>query len=910
MRTLTPLRCIASACVAAALFSSYFVQSSAQPETPVPARQIVSGSLIRERLSFNDGWRFHRGDAPDANGALDYEKLKPWVLATGVDLINAGVKKPVRPEGNPGSDVSFVRADFDDASWRAVRLPHDWAVEGPFDLELPGETGKLPWQGVGWYRKTFTVPAADAGRRVFLDIDGAMAYSAIWLNGHLVGGWPYGYTSYRLDLTPYLKIGDSNTLAVRLDNLPESSRWYPGSGLYRHVWLRHTHELRVRPQGVFVTTPSVTAEEAVVQVDVTVEHLGSEKRAVQLTTRIHASDATGRLTGAAVAESAPVPLELDPARAREAMRSLVVRVPQPRRWDLETPHRYIAVTDVVGADGDLLDQVETTFGIRTAHFDADRGFILNDRVVPLHGVCLHHDLGALGAAFNRRAAERQLEILREMGTNAIRTSHNPPAPELLELCDRMGFLVQVEAFDCWRRGKKWPSEMKEFDPDIHYFDYARVWDDWHERDLRQMIRRDRNHPSVVMWSIGNEVIEQWFSDGWRLATRLAGIVREEDRTRPVTAGFNGVQSGYSGFQTAVDAVGYNYRHEAYGPFRAAHPTIPVYSSESSSTISSRGYYTFPVEPDNKLHGRADFHVSSYDLSTPPWANPPDVEFAAIDRVPGTAGEFVWTGFDYLGEPTPYNSDSTNLLNYSDPAARARAEKELAEIGRIRVPSRSSYFGIIDLAGFPKDRFHLYQARWRPDHPMAHILPHWNWPDRIGEVTPVHVYSSGDEAELFLNGRSLGRRAREAFEYRFRWDEVVYEPGELRVQTWKNGQPWAEAVRRTTEPASRLEVTADRETVRADGRDLIFATITVADRHGELVPSSNPRLRFRVEGPADIVAADNGDPTDLQSFVDHDRRAFNGLALVIVRPRAGQPGPIVIRAEAEGLTAGAVRVTSE
>jgi beta-galactosidase len=452
--------------------------------------------------------------------------------------------------------------------------------------------------------------------------------------------------------------------------------------------------------------------------------------------------------------------------------------------------------------------------------------------------------------------------------------------------------------------------MKEFDPDIFYFDYARVWDDWHERDLRQMIRRDRNHPSVVMWSIGNEVIEQWFSDGWKLATQLAGIVREEDRTRPITAGFNGVQSGYSGFQTAVDAVGYNYRHEAYGPFRAAHPTIPVYSSESSSTISSRGYYTFPVEPENKLHGRADFHVSSYDLSTPPWANPPDVEFASLDRVPGTAGEFVWTGFDYLGEPTPYNSDSTNLLNYSDPVARARAEKELAEIGRIRVPSRSSYFGIIDLAGFPKDRFYLYQARWRPDHPMAHILPHWNWPDRVGEVTPVHVYSSGDEAELFLNGRSLGRRARDAFEYRFRWDDVVYAPGELRVQTWKNGQPWAEAVRRTTESASRLEVTADRDTVRADGGDLIFATITVADRHGQQVPRSNPRIRFRVEGPADIVAADNGDPTDLQSFVDHDRRAFNGLVLVIVRPRAGQPGAIVIRAEAEGLTAGAVRVTSE
>jgi beta-galactosidase len=858
-----------------------------------------------ERLPFNDSWRFHRGDAPDAGDRVDYEALKPWVLATRTDLIANPVQRPVRPTGEPaGSAVSFAQKDFDDTRWAAVTLPHDWAIAGPFDQDLPGETGKLPWQGVGWYRKGFDLaPEAVApGQRVALQIDGAMSYSAVWLNGRLVGGWPYGYTSYELDLTPYAQAGP-NVLAIRLDNPPESSRWYPGSGLYRNVWLRLSPDLRIAPHGVFVTTPRVTTEEAIVQIDVTVEYLGEGKRPLSVVSRIHELDAAGRPVSAAVATTTTAALELDPARARESMRSLVARVPQPRLWDLATPHRYVTVTEILGDNGAVIDRVETPFGIRTIGWDADRGFLLNGRVVPLHGVCQHHDLGALGAAFNVRAAERQLEILREMGANAIRTAHNPPAPELLELCDRLGILVQVEAFDCWRRGKKWPPNQQEFAPGTIYFDYARVWDDWHERDLRQMIRRDRNHPSVVMWSIGNEVIEQWFSDGWRLAARLAGIVREEDRTRPITAGFNGTEAGYSGFQTAVDAVGYNYRHEAYAPFRAAHPTIPVYSSESASTLSSRGYYAFPVEAENKLHGRADFHVSSYDLSAAPWSSPPDIEFAALDRVPGTAGEFVWTGFDYLGEPTPYNSDSTNLLNYSDPAARARAERELAELGRIRVPSRSSYFGIIDLAGFPKDRFYLYQARWRPDLPMAHILPHWNWPDRIGQVTPVHVYSSGDEAELFLNGRSLGRRTRGALDYRFRWDDVAYEPGELRVVTWKNGRSWAEATRRTTGPAARLDAAADRTEVKADAADLVFVKVTVADERGDLVPRGSPRIRFRVEGPGELVATDNGDPTDLEAFPSPERRAFHGLALAIVRPRDGVPGTITVHAEADGLTAG-------
>jgi len=465
----------------------------------------------------------------------------------------------------------------------------------------------------------------------------------------------------------------------------------------------------------------------------------------------------------------------------------------------------------------------------------------------------------------------------------------------------MGILVIVEAFDAWRRGKKHPPEQRDQvpSPNLVYFDYGNLFDDWHERDLRALVRRDRNHPSVVMWSIGNEVLEQWYPDGWKLSTRLAGIVREEDRTRPLTAGFNGEIAGYSGFQTAVDVIGYNYKPDAYRTLHAANPTLPMLGAETASCVSSRGEYFFPVS-DDKSHGQADFHVSSYDLSAPPWAFPPDVEFRGLDEAPFAAGEFVWTGFDYLGEPTPYNSDATNLLNFSDPEARARMAIELERLGRIRVPSRSSYFGIIDLAGFPKDRFYLYQARWRPDLKMAHILPHWNWPERVGQVTPVHVYSSGDEAELFLNDRSLGKRKRKALEYRFRWDDVVYEPGKLEVVTFKRGKKWASATRRTAGAPEKVLLAADRSRLEADGRDLAFVTVTIADARGALVPRSKSRLRFSVNGPGEIIAVDNGDPTSHESFQATERLAFNGLALVVVRTRRAEPGVVVLRAESDGL----------
>jgi beta-galactosidase len=860
-----------------------------------------SPAAPRERIPFNDGWRFRRGDAPDARGSLAYSVLRPYLLATGTDLINEGVSRPTRPAGHPGHDVSFVRPDFDDSKWRIVTLPHDYGIEGHFSHDLPGDTGRLPWHGPAWYRKRFRVPRDDAGRRVALDVDGAMSFSTVWLNGCLVGGWPYGYTSFRLDLTPYLRQGDENVLAVRLDGPPNSSRWYPGGGLYRNLWLLKTPPVRVQRFGVFVTTPRVSAGAALVSVDTTLENTSDEKCELVLRAAVHALDADGKPSATPVALAEPCDFELGPGA--QTCRTQFATLARPKLWSLGARHRYLVVTTLEQA-GKVLDRVVTPFGVRTIQVDPDHGFFLNGSRVPLRGVCLHHDQGALGAAVHTRALERQIEILQSMGCNAIRTSHNPPAPELLDLCDRMGMLVMDEAFDCWRRGKRWPAGVPEHSPGIEYFDYARVFDDWHERDLRAMLRRDRNHPSVVMWSIGNEVIEQWFPDGWKLAAHLAGIVREEDRTRPITSAFNGENAAYTGFQTALDVLGYNYKPRAYALLHQRHPLACILGSETASTISSRGEYFFPVTAD-KLHGQVDFQVSSYDLSATQWANLAEEEFRGLDECPYVAGEFVWTGFDYLGEPTPYNADSSTLLNFSDPAARRRAAKELERLGKLRVPSRSSYFGIIDLAGLPKDRFYLYQARWRPELRMAHILPHWNWPERVGQVTPVHVYSSADEAELFLNGQSLGRRQRGPLAYRFRWDEVVYAPGELKVVTTRRGKPWATATRRTTGPAAAVALAPDRSLLCADGRDLAFVTVRIADAAGFTVPRASHLVRFSVTGPAEIVAVDNGDPTSFEPFQARRHRAFNGLALVVIRTLPGQPGAITLRATSKGLRAAQV-----
>jgi beta-galactosidase len=821
-------------------------------------------SPLRSRESFNADWKFARF-GPMADGST-------------------------RPEpGAAQSGDGAASAEFDDSSWRNLNVPHDWGVEGPFRDDLPGDTGKLPWKGIGWYRKQFHVPASDQGKRIFVDFDGAMADARVWLNGQYVGTWPYGYQPFRLELTPSVKFGADNVLAVRLDTAQWGSRWYPGAGIYRNVWIVKTAPVHVAHWGVYITTPFLTDGEGKASLVVTIDNQGSEQAKASVQTEIFELGSDGA-PGTKVAASAWVQQPIAAGKSSQFEQELTVT--RPRRWDLETPNLYLARTSVRAGES-LTDVYDQPFGFRTIEFTPRDGFKLNGRRVQVRGTCNHHDLGPLGSALNLRALERQLEILKEMGGNALRTSHNPPAPELLDLADRMGFLVMVEAFDCWRRGKT-------------AGDYSRLFDAWHAKDLQAMVRRERNHPSVIMWSIGNEIHEQ---NGPGLAKTLRDIVHAEDPTRPVTAGCNSPSAGTNGFQTAVDVFGLNYHLRDYKRI-LDHPgneQKPIHTAESSSCVSSRGEYFFPVKRGKA--SEVDYQVSSYDVDAPPWAQPPDEVFEALDRNPAFFGEFVWTGFDYLGEPTPYNNDVTNLLNFSDPDKRAAMKAQLDALGKLKVPSASSYFGIIDLCGFKKDRFYIYQARWRPDLPMAHILPHWNWPERVGQVTPVHLYTSGDEAELFLNGRSLGRKKRGPYDYRLRWDEAVHEPGELEAVAYRGGKEWARDRVKTTGTPAQLLMSVDRPNIRADGLDLAFVTVAVADEAGDTVPRSSNLVEVDVEGPGEIVAVGNGNAASHEPFQAQKRSAYNGLCQVIVKGKPGRGGPITLKANSSGLKSAGITVTS-
>ena len=772
---------------------------------------------------------------------------------------------------------------FDDSCWKRLDLPHDWAIEGPFRADLEGFTGKLPWRGIGWYRKYFKVGKKDKGRRFYLDFDGAMAHAEVWLNGKKVGAHPYGYTSFRVDLTPYLFFGGENVVAVRLNTENIGSRWYPGAGIYRHVRLVVTSPVHVDHWGVFVTTPYVseTTAEALVHVQIQ-NHLsvpveGNYSVAIY---ELDAEDCIGRK----VASSRLKQLHLSANMPTED--SVALNVRSPKRWTLEATNRYLARVKVY--DGKkLMDTYEVPFGFRTIQFTHDSGFLLNGKHVQIQGTCNHHDLGALGTAINAVALERQLKILKSFGCNALRTSHNIPAPELLDLADKMGFLVMDEAFDCWKAGKQ-PG------------DYGSLFDEWHEKDLRALVCRDRNHPSVILWSTGNEVSEQYHPE-LGIARYLTEVVHRYDKTRPVTFGASyPSKSAMNGTELQVDVHGMNYAAgvyggpDFYGEFlnKEGHEHLSGFSSESSSTMSSRGEY-FPRR----------FHVSSYDLNEPGWGGLPDQEFAALDRYPAICGEFVWTGFDYLGEPTPFNSDRTVLLNHAAAVNEEELKKQEEELKRIeqdRPTSRSSYFGIVDLAGFPKDRYYLYQARWMPDYPMVHILPHWNWEGREGQKVPVFVYSSGDEVELFLNGKSLGKKFKQPYEYRFRWDSVRYESGELKAIAYKDGKKWAEKHVQTTGKSVKLKLIPDKTVLKSDGEDLIFVRVSVLDAEGNEVPTAEPLITSSVSGPGIIAATDNGDPTCLIPFHEPKRPAFNGLYLAIVKARKGSKGKLRLRVEADGL----------
>ncbi len=866
----------------------------------------------RERISINDDWRFIQGDpanqttnltllqvrsagrrgapAPEAGQPVN-EALWPYILACSNDFIKDPARKVARPDTPFATDgIPYASPTCDDRSWRQLNLPHDFGIEGQF---LPpgtpgsnGGTGRLPCFGQAWYRKHLTLPAGDAGRQIYLDIDGAMSYAIVFVNGQLVGGWPYGYASWRLDLTPFVKFGADNIIAIRVDNPPNSSRWYSGGGIYRNVWLTKTAPIHVGQWGTYITTPEVTAKSASINLQVTVDNKSQADADVSIATQIFRADTDGKRTGSAVASipAAGVTVKAGGSATVDTKST----VANPKLWSPRSPARYIAVT-TIAQNGTPVDTYETPFGIRTVKFDPNAGMLINGELVKMNGVCDHHDLGALGAAVNFRALQRQLEMLRDMGCNAIRTSHNPPAPELLDLADQMGFVVMDEAFDTWRSTKT-PN------------DYARIFEKWHEQDMRMLVRRDRNHPSVVMWSIGNEIGEQGSPIGGEIGAELGKYVREEDPTRPFTSAMNAAKAN-NALPAALDIEGLNYQgavNNQYPVFHRQFPQKMVFGSETESCITSRGEYIFPVPNFPGTAGQRDnanHQISSYDLSTPGWGSIPDREFLAQDVYPYVGGEFVWTGFDYLGEPTPWGRDND--------------------------PARSSYFGIIDLAGFPKDRFYIYQARWRPDLPMVHILPHWNWPERAGQVTPVHVYTSGDEAELFLNGKSLGRK-KKAFEgvssqidgkpisgmtaYRIRWDDVVYEPGELKVVAYKNGKRWATDTVRTTGPAARLTLKPDRAAIAGDGRDLSFVTLTVADKDGLMVPRSKNLITFEISGPGAIVATDNGDAADLTSFKSAERKAFNGLALAIIKAKPGQSGAITLTARSEGLAAATTTIT--
>ena len=894
------------------------VPKSAQSQSP------ATGNTGRERISINNGWKFYRYASQKAADSLQYDVrpdvqetrddkaadsrpteavsvaatqkvLKPWILPTGNSFIKDPAKRYKQPESNPGSNFPFVQSNFDDSQWESINLPHDWAIKGPFykgnPAEVGGGMGRLPIQGVAWYRKTIDIPAADAGKNIFLDVDGAMSYAMVWLNGKLVGGWPYGYTSWRVDLTPYIIPGKKNQLAIRLDNPLNSSRWYPGGGIYRNVWLIKTNPVHVGQWGTFITTSKVSKTSAKVDVKITIDNNLNTTGNFIVATNIYLLDNKGQKLGQPVAKTGALKIAVDPNAGNTV--SGVVNISHPKLWGPlpnQIPNRYVAVT-VVSRDGKMIDTYETTFGIRDIRFDPDKGIFVNGQRVMLKGVNQHHDLGALGAAFNVRAAERQLEILREMGCNAIRMSHNPPAPELLDLTDRMGLLVIDEIYDTW--------ETKKAPLDFHL-----VFPDWHEQDLRALIRRDRNHPSVMIWSFGNEVGEQYTDEkGAAVAKNLYTIVKEEDTTRPTTVAMNYAKPNMP-LPAVADVLGLNYQGEgirnggAYAGLRgintpplypAFHEKFPgkvIVSTENASALSSRGSYLFPVFAGNSAPVRDTMggdskaqQVSAYELYSVDFGSSADKVFATMDQHPYVAGGFVWTGWDYLGEPTPYYL------------------------------SRSSYSGIIDLAGFKKDRFYLYQSHWRPELPMAHILPHWNWPERMGKVTPVHVFTSGDEAELFLNGKSLGRKKKALHEYRLRWDDVQYTPGELKVIAYKNGKQWAQDIVKTTGEASQLKGNADRSAIRTDGKDISFITIRVTDKNGITIPNAKNAITFSVEGPGEMVATDNGDAANLVSFASATREAFNGLCLVIVRAKTGQAGTIKVKAVADGLEAAVITIKS-
>jgi len=783
-----------------------------------------SDQQTRTRVSFNNDWQFYLGD-----------------------------------------DSLASQPEFNDSSWRTLNLPHDWSIEGSFSKDNSSTTaeGALP-TGIGWYRKEFNVPEGLKGKSIFIDFDGIFKNSEVWINGQYLGKRANGYISFRYELTPYLKFGtEKNVIAVRVDNSEQpNSRWYTGSGIYRNVWLVTTNAVHVAQWGTYLTTPKVNKQLATIQLATFLSGTKTNTGNIRISTRI--LDANGKVIDE---QKADLP-------QNESIIHQAFKLKDPMLWSVDQPYLYRAVTQVfLGTQ--LVDQYETPFGVRYFEFDAKNGFFLNGDHLRILGVCLHSNWGALGAVVNTAAIKRQLKIMQEMGCNAIRISHNPPSPEMLDLCDKMGFIVMDEAFDVWTKGKK------KFDTHVD-------WDKWHTQDLEDQILRDRNHPSVMVWSIGNEIPEQFDSTGITITQELVDLVHNLDATRPVISALteNEPAKNFIYQSGALDLLGFNYKHTAYPDLPSRFPGAKIIATETASAFETRGVYVmpsdsvrhWPVAYKKPLVGaNDDFTASAYDNTVACWGATHEASWSAVKKQDFIAGLFVWSGFDYLGEPDPY-----------------------------LWPARSSYLGIVDLAGFPKDIYYMYQSEWT-DKPVLHVFPHWNWNPRQ-TVDVWAFYSQADEVELFLNGKSLGTKKKEGDDLHVMW-RVKYEPGVLRAISRKDGKTMLEQEIKTAGEPAKIELVPDRTTIQADGKDLLFVTVRILDKDGNLVPNADNLVNFKVTGPGFVAGVDNGYQASLEPFKAEYRKAFSGMCLAIIQSN-GARGAIQLEATSDGLAAAAVNMNAQ
>jgi beta-galactosidase len=795
----------------------------------------ISGNILfaqRETVSFNDNWFFTKGNP-----------------------VNASSSK------------------LNETGWEKIKLPHDWAIAGPFDPLGEGNTGKLPWKGEGWYRKHFIPAASDQDKKFFLLFDGVMASPKVFVNGKQVGSWDYGYNSFFIDITSSLIFGKDNIIAVYVNTLNHGSRWYAGAGIYRKVQLIKTDQVYVDIWGTQVTTPIVENSSSDVRIINTLTNATTVQQDLRVE-NIILSPAGNEL------KRSFSKISLKPGEKKDVEQTATLF--RPERWDIQNPALHTVKT-LVYKNNVLCDDSQVNFGIRTFKFTGDDGFHLNGRRVQIKGVNLHHDQGPLGAAFYPRAMERQLEIMKEMGCNAVRTSHNIPAPELLELCDKMGFIVIDEIFDKY-------DNKADIPEGTDFFEFA-------EPNVRNFVMRDRNHPSIVLWSVGNEIsdVETNYNGGFAKLQAMVLFFKKYDITRPVTLVCHISDAAKKRHFDFYDVTAYNYRRQ-YKIVHDLDPSKPALIGESASTVSTRGFYELPL-PKVKTDFTRSIQVSSYDLNAPEWAEIPDMDFMWQEQDKFVGGEFVWTGFDYIGEPTPYGDDIVrrNKFKYK--------QEDVA---------RSSYFGIVDLCGIPKDRYWLYRSFWAPEKQTTHILPHWNWEGHEGDTIPVFVYTNGNKAELFLNGKSLGFKEKEPRSddalkrYRLRWD-VPYVPGELKAVSYKDGAVNGNEIVKTAGKAAGIIAEADRKNVAAKENELVYVTLTVVDANGITCPLDMSRIRFSIEGPGIIKAVGNGDATSMESFTGTQMKAFYGKCLAIIQPD-GTAGTIKLITESDGLKPGEVNIT--